>query len=117
MLFGWEKALYSIIFQYVSTSVIHVLYRKYQQTTLFIVTGSPDEICSMIFDLTRHGATIIYGKGSYNEDTERSVVYSVVTSTQVTKVINAVHEIDPQAFVNVFNSERISGRFYRIPED
>ena len=35
LLFGWEKALYSIIFQYASTSVIRVLYRKYQQTTLF----------------------------------------------------------------------------------
>lgn len=117
MLFGWDKALYSIIFQYVSTSVIRVLYRKYQQTTLFIVTTLPNEVCSMIFDLTRHGATIIYGKGSYEEQSDRSVVYSVVTSTQVSKVINAVHDIDPAAFVNVFRSERISGRFYRIPED
>ena len=117
MLFGWEKALYSIIFQYASTSVIHVLYRKYQQTTLFIVTRYPDEVCSMIFDITRHGATIIYGKGSYEENTDRSVVYSVVSSTQVTKVINAVKDKDPEAFVNVFKSERISGRFYRIPED
>ena len=117
MLFGWEKALYSIIFQYASTSVIRVLYRKYQQTTLFIVTRYPDEVCSMIFDITRHGATIIYGKGSYEENTDRSVVYSVVSSTQVTKVINAVKDKDPEAFVNVFKSERISGRFYRIPED
>ena len=117
LLFGWEKALYSIIFQYVSTSVIHVLYRKYQQTTLFIVTKHPDEICSMIFDITRHGATIIYGKGSYEENADRSVVYSVVTTNQVTSVINEVHKTDPEAFVNVFKSERISGRFYHIPED
>lgn len=117
MLFGWEKALYSIIFQYASTSVIHVLYRKYQQTTLFIVTKLPDEVCKLIFDMTRHGATIIYGKGSYEENADRSVVYSVVTTNQVTKVINAVHEKDPEAFVNVFKSERISGNFYRIPED
>lgn len=117
MIFGWEKALYSIIFQYVSTAVIRVLYRKYQQTTLFIVTKLPDEVCSLIFDTTRHGATIIYGKGSYEENAERSVVYSVVTTNQVTKVINAVKETDPEAFVNVFKSERIVGRFYRIPED
>ena len=37
-LFGWEKALYSVIFQYASTTVINVLYKKYQQATLFIVT-------------------------------------------------------------------------------
>ena len=26
-LFGWEKALYSVIFQYVSTNIINILYR------------------------------------------------------------------------------------------
>ena len=116
-LFGWDKALYSIIFQYASTAVIHVLYRKYQQSTLFIVTQIPDEVCAMIFDMTRHGSTIIYGKGSHEEEASRSVVYSVITATQVTKVINAVKEKDPGAFVNVFKSDRVAGRFYRIPED
>lgn len=116
-LFGWEIALYSVIFQYVSTAVINVLYRKYQQATLFIVTTAPDEVSSLIYDMTRHGATIIYGRGSYEDERTKSVVYSVVTATQVSKVVNAVHEIDPAAFVNVFKSERVSGRFYRIPED
>ena len=31
ILFGFDKALYSIIFQYASTQVLHVLYKKYQQ--------------------------------------------------------------------------------------
>ena len=116
-LFGWEKALYSVIFQYVSTNIINILYRKYQQATLFIVTSAADEVSSLIYDITRHGATIIYGRGSYEEESTKSVVYSVVTATQVSKVVNAVREIDPAAFVNVFKSERVSGRFYRIPED
>ena len=116
-LFGWEKALYSVIFQYVSTNIINILYRKYQQATLFIVTSAADEVSSLIYDMTRHGATIIYGRGSHEEESTKSVVYSVVTATQVSKVVNAVREIDPAAFVNVFKSERVSGRFYRIPED
>lgn len=37
-IFGWEKALYSIIFQYASTTVLHLLYKKFQQSTFFIVT-------------------------------------------------------------------------------
>ena len=116
-LFGWERALYSIVFQYVSTTVIHLLYRKYQQTTLFIVTQVPDEISALIYNMTNHGSTIIYGRGSHEEDKEKSVVYSVITATQVTKLINAIKEKDPEAFVNVFKSERVSGKFYRIPED
>ena len=35
VLFGWDKALYSIIFQYTSTQVLHMLYKKYQQETVF----------------------------------------------------------------------------------
>lgn len=116
-LFGWERALYSIVFQYVSTTIIHVLYRKYQQTTLFIVTRFPDEISALIYKMSNHGSTIIYGRGSHEEDEDKSVVYSVITATQVTQIINAIKEKDPSSFVNVFKSERVSGRFYRIPED
>ena len=35
LLFGWDKALYSMIFQYTSTQVLHVLYKQYQETDSF----------------------------------------------------------------------------------
>lgn len=117
ILFDWDKALYSIVFQYVSTAVIHVLYRKYQQSTLLIVTTKANEICNMIYEMTGHGSTIIYGKGSYEEDSCKSVVYSVVSAAEVNKVMIAIKEHDPESFVNEFKSERIGGKFYRIPED
>ena len=44
LLFGWDKALYSIIFQYASTQVLHMLYKKYQQATLFVVTNKPEVV-------------------------------------------------------------------------
>ena len=61
ILFGWDKALYSIIFQYVSTQVLHVLYKKYQQQTLFIVTNRAKEVCSAIYEISHHGATVLEG--------------------------------------------------------
>ena len=116
LLFSWDKALYSIIFQFVSTMTIRMLYRKYQQTTLFIVTRDPSRICSLIYELTHHGATIIEGEGSYGHD-EKKVIYSVVSSNEVNKVVSAVREAEPEAFVNVLRTERVSGRFYRVPKD
>ena len=47
-LFGWDKALYSIIFQFVSTQVIHALHKRYQRHTLWIITEHPEEIYQMI---------------------------------------------------------------------
>ncbi|MCR5791190.1 MAG: YitT family protein [Lachnospiraceae bacterium] len=116
LLFGWDKALYSIIFQYTSTATIHVLYRKYQQATLFIVTTRPKEVCRSIAVVSNHGATVLEGEGSY-EHCERNVVYSVVSSAESSRVVSAVKEADPKAFVNVLRTERVIGRFYRRPED
>lgn len=65
VLFGWDKALYSIIYQYASTQVLHTLYQKYQKKTLFIVTNRPKEICEVIKEMSHHGATILEGEGSY----------------------------------------------------
>lgn len=111
LLFGWDKALYSIIFQYASTAVIHMLYKKFQQSTLFIVTNKPDEICKAIYAASQHGATVLEGEGSY-EHCERNVIYSVVSAAQTKKVIHAVKAVDPQAFINEVKTQKLSGRFY-----
>ena len=47
-LFGWEEALYSIIFQFVSTQTPHALYRNYQKQTLFVVTKNAQKICDAL---------------------------------------------------------------------
>ena len=116
VLFGWDKALYSIIFQFASTATIHVLYRKYQQVTFFIVTTKPDEICRAIYAVTNHGATILEGEGSYSH-CERNVVYSVVSSAESGRVANVVKETDPEAFLNMFKTDRVIGQFYHRPTD
>lgn len=116
LLFGWEKALYSIIYQYASTQVLHALYKKYQKQTLFIVTNKTKEICHVIYEVSRHGATILVGEGSY-ENHERDIVYSVVSEEECRKVIRAVKEADPAAFINVIKTAELSGRFYQPPTE
>lgn len=116
ILFGWDKALYSIIFQYVSTQVLHVLYKKYQQQTLFVVTNKPQEISDAISRETHHGATILEGEGSYDH-CNRYVVYSVVSSAESKRIVRLIREIDQQVFVNVIRTEQLAGRFYQKPTE
>ena len=116
LLFDWDKALYSIIFQFASVGTIHVLYRKYQQVTFFIVTTKPDEICRAIYTVSNHGATILEGEGSFTH-CERNVVYSVVSSAESGRVANVVKETDPNAFLNMFKTDRVIGQFYHRPAD
>ena len=116
ILFGWDRALYSIIFQYASTQTLHILYRKYQQATLFIVTNKAKEVCNAIYKLSRHGATVMDSQGSY-EGQERSMVYSVVSSAESKKVVEFVKRVDPDAFINVVRTEQLQGRFYHKPAE
>ena len=116
VLFGWDKALYSIIFQYTSTQVVHILYRKYQHETLFIVTNKATEVSEVISKMSNHGATIMEGEGSY-EHQERKIVYSVVSSAQSKSIIREVKKADPHAFVNAIKTEQIAGRFYQKPNE
>ena len=116
VLFGWDKALYSIIFQYTSTQVLHILYRKYQHETLFIVTNKATEVYEVISKMSNHGATIMEGEGSY-EHQERKIVYSVVSSAQSKSIIREVKKADPHAFVNAIKTEQIAGRFYQKPNE
>ena len=115
LMFGWDHALYSILFQYAATAVIRVLYRKFQQSTLFIVTTKPSEICAMIYKTTGHGATVLEGEGSY-EHCERNVVYSVVSAAESRRVMRAAAQIDPDAFLNEVKTQKLGGRFYHPKE-
>ena len=85
-LFGWTKALYSIIFQFATTQVINSLYKRYQKTTLFT------------------------GKGSY-QGAERKMIYTIVGKDQEAKLVHEIMKIDPKAFVNVLETKALLGNF------
>lgn len=116
LLFGWDKALYSIIYQFISTQVMHMLYRKYQKKTLFIVTNKALEVCDVIKEITNHGATILEGEGSY-EHCERNVVYSVVSAEEYKKLIHAIRLVDDKSFINTLRTDYLAGRFYQRAAD
>ena len=116
ILFGLDKALYSMIFQYVTTTALHALYRNYQQRTLFIITDMPDRVCSMIYSVCGHGATLIDGEGSFAHKNKK-IVYSIVSAADTRKIIPKIREIDPNAFINSIRTEEITGNFYMRPRD
>lgn len=116
LLFGWDKALYSIIFQYASTQSINLIYKKYSKTTLLIITDKEEEVYQTIKLMTNHDATVFTGKGSYSGK-ERKMLYSVVSSSETGNLERAIRKIDPNAFINVLQSKEIIGRFFKRAND
>ena len=111
LLFGWDKALYSIIFQFTSTQVVQMLHQRYKKHTLFIITRHPDEVYEEISKLSHHSATRIDGTGCYSGD-NTAMIYSVVSRDEAKVLVKKVTEVDPQAFVNIIKTDFINGRFY-----
>ena len=116
-LFGWEKALYSILFQYATTQVIKALDPDGRRATLLIVTGreTAGGVCAQIQE-TNHTATLIEGVGLYNGD-PCVMIYSVVNDGEVRSLARKIRMSDPKAFVNVLRTQRVVGKFYRRPRD
>ena len=114
ILFGFDAAMYSIIYQFCSTQIIQTLYKRYQKDTMLIITSCPQEVYELIRNMTHHDATMIDGVGMY-ESASRHILYSVVGRSQVDKLMQEIHVIDPKAFINVIQTEQLTGRFYKPP--
>lgn len=112
--FGWDKALYSIIYQYVLMQLYGELFKRYDKHTLIIITDMPESVYDKISIMTRHDATLFKGEGFFLEK-KKNMIYSVVESSQVDMIVKEIKDIDPKAFVNVLKTERFSGRFYKRP--
>jgi uncharacterized membrane-anchored protein YitT (DUF2179 family) len=116
LLFGWDRALYSIIFQYATTQVVHLLNNRYKKDTLFVVTDHPEEIITCLNRCVKHGITEMKVRGAYKGE-QRTMIYTVISSPELKIVLRVLKETDPQAFVNVIRTERVTGRFYIKPND
>lgn len=114
LLFGIEEAMYSIIFQFVSTQVIERFHQRNQQSTLMIITSHPEKITQSLMEYTHHGITSFEGMGCYLKE-DKTLLYTVVGKDEVNDVIRFVKKADPQVFINILKSEGIKGNFYTEP--
>lgn len=116
LMFGWDKALYSIIYQFCNTQVIKTLYNRYKYRTLHIFTEHGQEVASSIFSTVRHGITKIDAQGLYFNK-PKSYLYLTVNAYQIRDVVTAIKKVDPNAFINITITERIVGNYYQQPLD
>ena len=114
LLYGWERALYSIIFQYVSKEVVNMMHERYKITRIQVVTDHADEICSEVFRICRHGITKLKCVGAYSKR-EHELLMMSVNNNQLKDVEEVILRIDPHAFMSLTHVERIIGNYYQKP--
>lgn len=112
LLFGWDKAMYSLVAYFVIAKMIDVVIKGLDESyAVLIVSENYEEITSALNDRLGRGVTLLHGEGGYTGD-NKEILYCVVTRLEVDKLKQIVLEKDESAFVTI-NAvhDIIGGRF------
>jgi uncharacterized membrane-anchored protein YitT (DUF2179 family) len=109
-LFGWEKALYTLVTLYTSTRVIDAIHTRHVKLTAFIITRKADELKKAIHSKLIRGSTAIPARGGYTDET-KDLLMIVLTRYELFDLERIIKEVDPKAFTNIIQTTRIFGFF------
>ena len=114
---GWMLTLYSLITIYISSRVVaYLLDGASYDKLLFIISDHHEEMKRFIIDDLDRSATYIKSKGMYT-DSQRDMIFLVVSRKEVHLVQHKIREIDPKAFVVVTDAYETFGEgFKQFPE-
>ena len=112
LLYGWDKAMYSLVAYFVIAKMIDVVIKGLDESyAVMIVTDAHEAVTSALNDRLGRGVTLLHGAGGYTGDS-KEVLYCVVTRLEVDKLKEIVLEKDSNAFVTI-NAvhDIVGGRF------
>jgi len=111
-LYGWEKALYTLVALYASTRVIDAIHTRHEKLTAMIITKKADELKQAIYSKMVRGITTVPAKGAFtNENKELMII--VITRYELFELEQIIKEVDPKAFTNIVQTAGIFGFFRR----
>ena len=114
LLFGWQYAGYSILFQFVSTRTISTFHHRYERVTLQITTKNAQDIIKAYVSHYRHGISCVDAVGGYSGQ-KMYLLHTVVSSYEVGEIVALMRIQDPQIIVNMIRTENFYGKFYQAP--
>ncbi|MGE6260223.1 YitT family protein [Heyndrickxia sporothermodurans] len=108
--YGWDKALYTLLSLYASTRVIDAIHTRYQKLTAMIITKKSDELKKAIHGKLVRGITMVPVKGAFSNE-ERQMLIIVITRYELYDLEHMIKEVDPNAFTNIVQTIGIFGFF------
>lgn len=113
LLWGWDKAMYSLIAYSVIARMIDIVVKGFDDNyAVFIISHKYDEVTKALVEMGS-GVTLLHGAGGYMGDV-REVIYCVVNRLELESLKANVRSVDPNAFLTI-NSvrEMVGGRIKR----
>ena len=108
-LFGWERALYSILTYYIASKVIDTVLEGLDKSkSIRIVSDFHREIGDAIMKELDTSVTYMKALGGYSRK-EKILTYCVVNKFEIAKLKDVVHSIDPRAFIVTEDVHEVEG--------
>lgn len=110
--FGWDKAMYSLITYFIAFKVIDITVEGLDESkAVIIISDNPEDLAEVLMARLGRGVTMLQGKGAYT-GVYKGILYCVVTRLEIAKLKGIVAENDPSAFVTFSDvHEVMGGRF------
>lgn len=108
-----EVSLYSLIGLFISIKVLDLVQEGFGYAkAFFIISNYPEEISKVVFKELDRSITSLSGEGMYTKE-ERQVLLCVVNRTQVNRLKELIHAVDPNAFVILTEVREVFGEGFK----
>lgn len=108
-----NAVIFSVIYSFTTAQVIDAINIRNKKTQLQIVTSRVD-LPKILMEKFFHGCTIVQAKGGYT-NAVKYIVYMVVSSREVAKVVKHIRSIDSESFIDESPFHQVHGKFYIKP--
>ena len=109
LLFGWDRALYSILTYFITFKIIDMVSEGFEQAKAArIITNHGEEIANSIYKHLGRTVTMLEGEGLISG--KKVVLYAVVTRIEIPELKRIVAADDYSAFVTITDVNEIVGK-------
>lgn len=114
VLFGMKEALFTLIGIYLTAEITDKVIAGFnRKKNVIIISKKSREISTEIMKTMIRGITFIKGEGAFTGE-EKDILFSVVNLTQIGKIKQVVHHVDPAAFMIISDANEVMGRGFTL---
>ena len=109
LVFGWGKAMYSMLTYFIAYKVIDIVMEGMNSSkSVRIISDKSYEIGQALIERLDIGITYIYGQGGYSR-IDKTIIYCIISRLEMSKMKEIIREIDPNAFISVVDVHEAYG--------
>ena len=113
LIYALYSAIFSVIYLMGAGLIIDAINLRNKKVSLQIITAK-EHMTEIIIANFPHSATVVKGKGAYS-GTDRTIIWMVVSSSEVKKVVQIAQKIDEHVFISATPLKQVYGNFFIKP--